>query len=466
MSLSILYQFILQLKTLDEISYVSATVDPTLEIAAITNKICKRSDGGKALLFEKIKGSDFQLATNLFGSDRRVCLALGVTKLDELSSRLTALLNQIAEPDIALLSRKVSELPDFMRFAPHFFHSPDKALLNMDPSELTKFPFLQSWSGDGAVSGFGRYITLPQVFSVDPDGCTPNCGVYRVQLRGKRKVAIQWKKGSGGARHAELYKKLGKEMPVAIVLGGDPALLFSAMFPLPGDLDEVTFAGFMRGATLKTTECRTVPLKIPSGAEVVIEGYIKPGESVIEGPFGNHTGYYSAAAPAPLMRVTAISHRHNPIIPATVVGSPPMEDCWMSKAWERLLLAFLQKLIPSITDIHFPFESVFHQSAIISLENIHSGMVRNIVKELWGMPWFASAKILLFVNADSKIKDLSHAFWKTVNVSNFSKDIIHDKNSSRIAIDATGCHITEGEIASSAEISSMIAGRWKEYGLA
>ena len=263
----------------------------------------------------------------------------------------------------------------------------------MNPPNLARFPFLQSWPGDGEASGHSRYITLPQVVTTDPDGgtqqlrtCTGSSCAESV------KRPSSGKPGSGAARHAELYRRKGKAMPVAIVLGGDPATLFSAMFPLPGDLDEMTFAGFLRGTPLATVPCRSVPLRVPAGAEVVIEGYVEPGETVTEGPFGNHTGFYSPAAPAALMRVTAISHRPDAVIPATVVGPPPMEDCWMAQAWERLLLAFLQRLVPSIRDIHFPFEWVFHQSAIISLENPEPGMVRNISAQLWALPWFRSAR--------------------------------------------------------------------------
>jgi 4-hydroxy-3-polyprenylbenzoate decarboxylase len=284
-------------------------------------------------------------------------------------------------------------------------------------------------------------------------------------LRGEREAAVQWKVGSGAARHAELYRQAGKAMPVAIVLGGDPATLFSAMFPLPGDLDEMTFAGFLRGAPLTTAPCTTVPLRVPVGAEVVIEGYVEPGGSVIEGPFGNHTGYYSPAAPAALLRVTAISHRSDAIIPATVVGPPPMEDCWMALAWERLLLAFLQKMEPSIKDIHFPAEWVFHQSAIISLDNPLPGMVRNISSQLWDLPWFRSARLLLFVAAGTEPLTLSHAAWRAINVTDVNNDIITDKTSGRISIDATECHLSRPELRSSLETVALIARRWKEYNL-
>ena len=466
MSLNDLHQFIATLATNHELSRIAVEVDPLLEIAAITDRVCKQPNGGTALLFEQPTGSDFPVATNLFGSRQRVCHALGVSNLNELTVRLSALLDRIAELDRSSLDHQITALPEFSRFAPHATAEPDPALITMNPPDLARFPFLLSWPEDGAADGHSRYITLPQVVTAAPDGGTYNCGVYRVQLRGRREVAIQWKAGSGAARHAEQYRRAGIKMPVAIVLGGDPATLFSAMFPLPGDLDELTFAGFLRHAPLATAPCRSIPLQVPLGAEVVIEGYVEPGETVTEGPFGNHTGFYAPAAPAALMRVTAISHRPDAVIPATIVGPPPMEDCWMAQAWERLLLAFLRKLVPSIADIHFPVEWVFHQSAIISLENPRPGMVRNMADQLWALPWFAAARILVFVTADEEPETLSHAAWRTINVTDFSDDMYHDRATGRVALDATGYRRPLSKACTSAECAAFVAQRWKEYGLA
>jgi 4-hydroxy-3-polyprenylbenzoate decarboxylase len=274
---------------------------------------------------------------------------------------------------------------------------------------------------------------------------------------------MQWKSGSGAFRHAELYRKQGTPMPVAVSLGGPPALLFSAMFPLPGTLDEVTFAGFLSQSPMRTAPCQSVPLFVPIGAEIVIEGYVDPDVSVLEGPFGNHTGFYSPASSAASMRITTIRHRLNPIIPATVVGPPPQEDCWMAKAWERLLLAFIRKLVPAIRDINFPFEWLFNQSVIISLENPCPGMVRNISVKLWALPWFRSARLLLFLAANSESIELSHAAWRSINVTSSSDDIFHDDASGRIAIDATGCSDTRPPVKKSAECEALVTLRWKEY---
>ncbi len=461
-----LHEFISLLESNGELSRVQVSVNPLLEVAAITNRVCKQPNGGRALLFEHPAGSEFAVATNLFGSPDRVCRALGVSNLHELTARLSALLDLISEPDVAILDRQIASLPEFKRFAPHETTEHDPALICMDPPDLARFPFLQSWPGDGAADGHGRYSTLAQVFTAGPYGNSPNCGLYRIQLRGEQGAAIQWHSGSGGARHFEQFRRAGMAMPVAIVLGGDPATLFSATFPLPGTLDELTFAGFLRGAPIATAPCRNVPLRVPVGAEVVIEGYVEPGDTVTEGPFGNHTGFYSPAAPAPLMRVAAISHRPDAVIPATVVGPPPMEDCWMAQAWERLLLAFLKRIEPSVTDINFPFEWVFHQSAIISLENPQPGMVRNISTRLWALPWFAAARVLLFVTADGEKNGLAQGAWKAVNVTEAGDDIMHDSATGRIAIDATGSRMHREEVKTSSGCAALVSQRWKEYGLA
>jgi 4-hydroxy-3-polyprenylbenzoate decarboxylase len=335
----------------------------------------------------------------------------------------------------------------------------------MEQPDLTAFPFLQSWPDDGAADGHSRYITLPQVVTADPDVTNPNCGLYRTQVRGKRELALRWKAGSGAARHLGKFRRLGQPMPVAIALGGPPAALFSAMLPLPGDLDEMTFAGFLRGAAIGMSACRSLPLRVPATAEVVIEGLVDPSETVMEGPFGNHTGSYSPAGPASLLRVTAISHRPGAIIPATVVGPPPMEDCWMAKAWERLLLAFLKKLVPAVADIHFPLEWVFHQSAMISLEKPNPAMVREIAAALWDTPWFSAARLIIFVAADAAPANGHDIAWRCINLTDYPDDIFHDNTGRRLALDATGSRLPRQPLQADPTMERQVLQRWQEYGI-
>jgi 4-hydroxy-3-polyprenylbenzoate decarboxylase len=254
-------------------------------------------------------------------------------------------------------------------------------------------------------------------------------------------------------------------MPVAIALGGPPATLFSAMLPLPGDLDELTFAGFLRGSPIGVAACRSVPLRAPATAEVVIEGLVDPAETVLEGPFGNHTGSYSPAGPAALMRVTAISHRPGAIIPATVVGPPPMEDCWMAKAWERLLLAFLKKIVPAVAEIHFPLEWVFHQSAVISLDKPRPAMVREIAAALWDTPWFSDARLMVFVAADAVPADEREIAWRCINLTDYAQDIFHDSAGRRRALDATGSRLPRQSLHADPAMERHVLQRWQEYGI-
>lgn len=456
-----LHQFISLLEHEGELSRIRAKADPILEIAAITGRVCKEPGGGRALLFERPAGSGFPVATNLFGSPRRVCLALGTDRLDRLTERMADLLARIPELDLPCLDRQIGALPEFARFTP--VAGQDSDLAAMATPDTGRFPFLQSWPGDGALEGHPRYITLPQVFTVAPDNGSPNCGMYRCQVRGPRELAVRWNPASGAGRHFEAYRRRGMPMPLAICLGGPPAALFSATMPLPGALDEMTFAGFLRNAPLSLGACRSVPLRVPVGCEVVIEGYVDPHETVMEGPFGNHTGFYAQPAPAALVRVVAVSHRQDAVIPATLVGPPPMEDCWMAQAWERLLLAFLQRLVPAVVDIHFPLEWVFHQSAIISLENPNPSMVREIAHMLWHTPWFGAARLLVFVDADAGPLDLPRAAWRGINLAD-GPGLIRDKSGARMALDLTAGR-TRPQVVMDGAVEEQVARRWLEYGL-
>jgi 4-hydroxy-3-polyprenylbenzoate decarboxylase len=463
MPLSDLHTFINSLESKNELTRITVQVDPLLEIAAVTNRVCKQTDGGRALLFERPAASAFPVATNLFGSPRRTCLALGVDDLSLLTTKLSALLDRIPDFDLTRLDRHIAALEDFARFEPQ--PGPPCWTVSMEQPDLTAFPFLQSWPSDGAASGHPRYITLPQVVTANPDGSSPNCGLYRAQVRGERELALRWKAGSGAARHLEEFRRFGKPMPVAIALGGPPAALFSAMLPLPGDLDEMTFAGFLRDEAIGMAACRTVPLRVPATAEVVVEGFVDPSEIVMEGPFGNHTGAYSPAGPAALMRLTAVSHRPGAIVPATLVGPPPMEDCWMAQAWERLLLAFLKKLVPAVVEIHFPLEWVFHQSAVISLENPNPVMVRDVAATLWGTPWFSAARLLVFVAGDATPADASLVAWNSINLADFGHDLFHDPSRRRAALDATGSRLPRRALQADPATVLKVNQRWQEYGI-
>lgn len=454
--------FIALLEQERQLSIVKAQVNPELEIAAITDRVCKQPDGGNALLFQQTKGYHFPVATNLFGSCKRTALALGVKNLAQLTDKTTDLLAMISTNDPNKLDIDISALAKFNRFTP----VTSEAYWKRSTTNLYSFPFLQNWDADGSKSNNPHYITMGQVFTTLPDGSSPNCGMYRAQIIGSDKLAIRWKDGSGAGLHLTQHHKCNKNMPVAITLGGDPALIFSSMMPLPGNLDEVTFAGFLRNYPLRVSPCLTVPLHVPASAEIVIEGLVDPSKSFDEGPFGNHTGYYAPTGSAVIMEITSINIRPNAIIPATIVGPPPMEDCWMFKAWERIILAFLQKLRPEIADIYIPLEWSFHQSAIISLESTHAGMVREISSFLWGLPWFANSRLLIFVSSRIPVDHTGTVSWKAINELDISRTMIMNTNRNSIAIDATGMEPTRPVLQRSAAIESLVSNRWQEYGLA
>ena len=460
-----LRQFIALLEDQGELACIAVETDPQLEIAAVTDRVSKMPGGGKALLFQQPTGSDFSLAANLFGSHRRVCLALDVDSLDRLSERLEQLLQKVETPRFELLDRQLGTLPEFEKFAPLRSSLPCIDHLVMDTPDLSVFPFLQTWSSDGSASGFSRYITLPLVITADPSGQNHNCGLYRAQVRDKDQLAIRWKAGSGAAAHLEEFRRIGKMMPVAIALGGAPTALFSALFPLPGALDEMTFAGFLRNSPLELAACRMVPLHVPAGSEIVIEGFVNPAETLTEGPFGNHTGTYSAAGTAALMRVTAISHRPDAIVPATIVGPPPMEDCWMAQVWEVLLTAFLSRIVPGIVKVSYPLEWIFHQSAVISLDTPRPGMVRETAELLWALPWFSAARILIFIDATLDAANYNVVAWRVINSTVFSRDVHYDDACTRVAIDATGCCSGDSPLTAGQEMQERVDGRWHEYGI-
>lgn len=459
-----LQQYIALLEANRELRRICVAVDPQQEIAVVTDRICKQPGGGQGLLFEQPIGSCFPVATNLFGSSRRICLALGVDHLERITERFFALLEQIEQPLFETLDQQIAGLADFACFAPTCSALPGDDHLLMDPPDLTKLPFLQTWPGDGSFAGYPRYITLPQVFSADPAGAV-NCGMYRAQVRGADQLAIRCGTGSGAAAHLEAYRRIGARMPLAIALGGAPAMTFSAMLPLPGVLDEITFAGWLAGSAVEMTSCFTIGLQVPARAEFVIEGYLDPFETVEEGPFGNHTGFYTPAGTAALMRVTAISHRRDAVLPATVVGPPPMEDCWMGKLWERILVAFLRRLVPGITDVCLPLEWIFQQSAIISLARPTSAMVRETADRLWQMGWFSNARLLVFVDGSVDLTSASAVAWRFINETNLAADCFFDSSGVRMAIDATATDPERQRIAWSDDLNALVSRRWHEYGL-
>ncbi len=466
---------------------IKTEVDPILEITEITDRMCKSPGGGKALFFEKVKGSSYPVVTNLFGSFERMCLSLEVDRLDDVADRIVGLLNQA--PPKGLIE-KLSLLPKLVEFSKYFPKqvktAPCQEVIDKEDPDLSRFPVLKCWPGDGQSGDEGRFITLPMVFTKDPDNGRPNCGMYRIHIYDKKTTGMHWHIHKDGARHYDKYLKLGKRMPAAIAVGSDPAVIYASSAPLPEAVDEMVFAGFLRRSPVEMVKCITSDIEVPANSELVIEGYLDPGETRTEGPFGDHTGFYSPAEPYPVFHVACITHRKDMIYPATIVGKPPMEDCYMGKATERIFLPLIRLDFPEIKDINLPMEGVFHNFAIISIKKSYPGHAKKIISGLWGKGQMMFAKLLIVVDDDVDVQDLSYTAWRVLNNVDWKRDTVfadgpldaldHAANwpryGSKMGIDATRKTREEGmmrdwpdEIFMSEEIKKLVDSRWKEYGI-
>jgi 4-hydroxy-3-polyprenylbenzoate decarboxylase len=482
-----LSEFIKVLENKGLIIHIKAKVDPLLEITEITDRMCKSPLGGKALFFENVKGSDYPVITNTFGSFERMCLALEVKELEDVAMKIEDLLNQA--PPKSLMD-KLSLLPkliEFSKFFPrHVRSAPCQEVIENNNPDLGKFPILKCWPHDGQPTDEGRFITLPMVFTKDPETGRPNCGMYRIHIYDKRTTGMHWHIHKDGARHYEKYKKMGKRMPAAIAVGSDPAVMYASSAPLPEGIDEMIFAGFLRKSPVEMVKCITSDINVPSNSELVIEGYLEPGEMRIEGPFGDHTGFYSPAEEYPVFHATCITHKKDMIYPATVVGKPPMEDCYMGKATERIFLPLIRLDFPEIKDMNLPMEGVFHNFALISIKKSYPGHAKKVIHGLWGKGQMSFAKLIIVVDDDVDVQNLSYTAWRVLNNVDWKRDTVfsegptdaldHAANwpryGSKMGIDATRKSREEGmmrdwpeEIFMSEEIKKLADSRWKEYGL-
>lgn len=459
---------------------VKVEVDPVLEIAEITDRMCKSPSGGKALFFEKVKGSSIPVVTNIFGSFERMCLALDVSCLDDIGRRIERLLNQIPPKTFKEKIKAIFELIEINKYLPKLVkNAPCQEVVNQEP-DLSKLPILKTWPKDG-----GRFITLPMVFTREPETGRQNCGMYRMHVYDEKTTGMHWHIHKDAAVHYRKYKEMGKRMPVAVAIGSDPAVIYSSTAPLPYGVDEMVFAGFLRRKPVEMVKCITSDIEVPANAEIVLEGYVDPDELRDEGPFGDHTGFYSPRDKFPVFHVTCITHRKDPIYPATVVGKPPMEDCYMAKATERIFLPLLKLQFPEIRDINLPMEGVFHNAVIVSIKKQYPGHGKRIIHGLWGMGQMMFSKLIIVVDEDVNVQDLSTTAWKVLNNVDWRRDVVisegpldeldHASNLPRyggkMGVDATKKTREEGmmrdwpeEIIQANEIKELVTKRWHEYG--
>jgi len=479
-----LREFIENLENRGELKRITEEVDANLEITEITDRVSKmKGKDNVALLFENVKGYDMPVLMNAFGSYERMSLALGVEKLDDIADELREFLKL---PYMTMQNKMnlVTLIPKIKRainFPKYVKDAPCQEVVTEEPN-LDKIPILKCWPKDG-----GAFVTLPLVFTKNPATGKRNVGMYRLQKYDKNTTGMHWHIHKNGAENFRAIKeKGGDKIEVAVAIGTDPVLTYAATAPLPKDIDEMVFAGFLRHKSVELVKCKTVDLEVPATAEIILEGYVKVDEERIEGPFGDHTGYYSLADNYPVFHITCITHRKNPIYFATVVGKPPMEDCYLAKASERIFLPLLQQMIPEVVDINMPLEGVFHDCVIVSIKKTYPMQARKVMHAFWGMGQMMNVKMIIVVDAHVNVQDLSEVWWRVYNNIDAKHDLeivegpldVLDHSSpmakwgAKLGIDATKTWPEEGhtrewpdEIEMTAEIKKTVDEKWERLGL-
>jgi len=481
MAYSDLREFISRLEQEHELVRIRQPISPELEITEVADRTVK--SGGPALLFENVEGSDVPVLINQFGSRRRMAMALGVADLDEIGARIGSL-TQREPPDgflgklriLPKLAKLASAFPKTVRSAPC-----QEAIREGTEANLDFLPILKCWPQDG-----GRFITLPMVFTKDPRTGKRNIGMYRMHVYDGRTTGMHWHVHKVGAKHYAEHERLDRRMEVAVALGGDPAITYAATAPLPEDFDEMIFAGFVRGRAVEMVRCKAIDAEVPADAEIVLEGYVDPHERRLEGPFGDHTGYYSPAEDYPVFHLTCVTHRRDPIYPATVVGKPPMEDCFLGKATERIFLPLVRAQAPEIVDMNLPVEGIFHNLAFVSIRKRYPMQARKVMSALWGLGQMMFTKIIVVFDEDVDVQDTSEVLWRLGSNVDPRRDITLTEGpvdaldhaapralvGSKMGIDATRKIAGEGhdrewpeDIKMSPEVRAKISGLWGELGI-
>ena len=420
MPLEDLRDFIRTLEKQGELKRVPFEVDPYLEITEFADRSVKNK--GPALLFEKPKGSNVPLLINAFASMRRMEIALGVKDVDEIAQRIAGFL-ELQKPEGLLDKLKmIPKLSEISAAYPKIVNKgPCKEVIRKSGNfSLDEYPILHCWPQDG-----GRFITLPMVFSKDPTTGKRNCGMYRMQVYDGQTTGMHWQKHKQGADHYRRLAAEGKEtrMPIAVVMGCDPVTLYSSILPLPPAIDEMLFAGFMRGEPVEMVKCETNDIEVPANSEIVLEGYVNLGELRREGPFGDHTGFYSLDDDYPVFHIECITQRKNPVYPATIVGPPPMEDFYMGKAIERIFLPLMRTQLPEVRDICMPAEGVFHNLILVSMRKVYPGHARKVMHAIWGLGQAMFSKCIIVVDDDVDVQNVSEVAWKALNNIDPQRDI-------------------------------------------
>lgn len=413
-----LSEFVQVLEHAGELRRITHPVKAELEIAEIADRVMKA--GGPALLFENVVGKSIPLLINAFGSMKRMAMAFGVNDIEEIAKKISKLI-QIQPP--RTFKDKIQLAGELIRLAglpPKIVNDGACHEVIQREPDLNILPVLTCWPGDA-----GPFITLPMVFSKDPVKGTRNVGLYRMQVFDARTTGMHWHLHKVGARHFQHQKESAGKMELAVCLGGDPAMIYAATAPLPDQIDEILFAGFLRNKGVKLIKAVTIDVEVPADTDIVIEGYVDPSEPLRrEGPFGDHTGFYSLADEYPVFHVTCITHRKNPIYPTTIVGRPPMEDVSLGKTTERLFLPLVRVTLPEIVDMNLPIHGVFHNLAIVSIKKEYPAHARKVMHALWGLGQMMFTKILIVVDHDVNVQDLSEVTWIVGNHIDPKRDMV------------------------------------------
>jgi 4-hydroxy-3-polyprenylbenzoate decarboxylase len=460
-----------------ELKRISAEVDPHLEITEINDRTVKT--GGLALLFENVKGSEHPLLINQFGTERRMCLAFDAASLDEVGARLGEVL-EMQPPQglvqkvkgLAKLKSIADSMPKSVRGGPA-----QEVVLTGDDVDLGRLPIQTCWPQDAA-----PFITLPAVITRDPNEGTRNVGMYRMQVLGPRETAMHWQMHKDGRMD---YLATDGRLDVAVALGLDPVTAYTASAPLPKHVDELMLAGFLKGEPVELVRCKTVDLEVPANAEIVLEGYVEQGDLADEGPFGDHTGYYTGVEPFPVFHVTALTMRRHAIYPSIVVGKPPQEDAWLGKATERIFLPAIKMSVPEIVDYDLPVAGAFHNCAIVSIRKRFPGHAQKAMHAIWGLGLLSLTKAVVVVDEWVDVHDYEDVFFRVGANVDPARDIMLSEGpldhldhaptrqfyGGKIGIDATHKGPDEGtrewppEIRMTDEIKELVDRRWSEYGL-
>ena len=482
MAYSDLRAFIKKLEKEGELKRISAEVDPVLEITEITDRVTKA--GGPALLFEKPKGSDHPLLINSLGTHRRVNLALEVDDLDEVAARIRSYLDFQSPQGLLDKIKMLPKLAELGAFFPKTVKDgPCKEIIRREDFALSEFPILQCWPEDG-----GRYITWPLVITKNPETGKRNVGVYRMQVFDERSTGMHWQTQKHGAEHYRRARSRPGEgkLEVAVAIGSDPATCLSGILPVPPDLDEFMFAGFLRREPVEVVACETVDLEVPANAEIVLEGYVDLNDQRLEGPFGDHTGFYSQEGDFPVFHITCITQRKDPIYLTTIVGPPPQEDFFMGHAVERIFLPVMKMQYPEIVDISMPAEGIFHNLMLVSIRKSYPGQARKIMSAIWSLGQAMFTKVIVVVDEDVDVQDHRQVLWKALCAIDPERDIQfvlgpvdtldhaarRQDFGSKMGVDATRKVPGEGyvrkwpaEARMSAEIRARVDALWGRLGL-